>query len=583
MATLPRSPIANNVTNNYRPVAQARASGADPVGQALGQAGDAGFEIASRMADAKIATQAAQVELELENRLDQERRALEDDNEVDPASLEAMFQERASKAVSEIGGKISSPALKRAFGMKSAETVQRNTFQVRDVSRRKQVDLARGEFVTTMDAYSKTYDEPSNYLTPKGYDTSPAQDRLASQQSLIKAQVRAGIIDSETAALQSIKAQDAYALGLQNKHLKAIDDALESGDYSGADSYFMANSGDFTTPEMREKTRDIIQTKRREGESITVADDIWTKSGENYSEFLRLIREDPRVKGTEMLTAVEARGATRKNQGDAAKAVEQDAVVNEALLALNDTGSVPSSVLRRADGKTREFIQDQLYQRQVRARESASMSAEQRRLAREASDASAKYIASVGGDPEMAEMYLAGPAAWKEEAPWLYEQYTALDTVDRAAIESDINKRRTSGGTATASDKVFAELIKSVPMLAPDNSKYGDGRSKKGKPAAEIQAVQASLRQQADEYSARTGGALLTVDERNKMVARAFREADPKRYPYPEPGAMFGRISRTVVNSPAYQATRSVLASSLGREPTEAEVMATMQALEREP
>ncbi len=322
MATLPRSPIANNVTNNYRPVAQARASGADPVGQALANAGDAGFEIASRMADAKIATQAAQVELELENRLDQERRALEDDNEVDPASLEAMFQERASKAVSEIGGKITSPALKRAFGMKSAETVQRNTFQVRDVSRRKQVDLARGEFVTTMDAYSKTYDEPSNYLTPKGYDTSPAQDRLASQQSLISAQMKAGVITAETAAEQSIKAQDAYALGLQNKHLKAIDDALESGDYSGADSYFMANSGDFTTPEMREKTRDIIQTKRREGESITVADDIWTKSGENYDEFLRLIREDPRVKGTDMLTAVEARGATRKGQTDAAKAAK---------------------------------------------------------------------------------------------------------------------------------------------------------------------------------------------------------------------------------------------------------------------
>jgi hypothetical protein len=115
MAKLPRSPIANDVQNNYRPVAEARASGRDHVGAALEDAGNAGFEIASRLADAKIATDAARAELDLANRLDLERRALEDNNEIDPASIEPMFQERARAAVEEVNGKISSPALRRAF------------------------------------------------------------------------------------------------------------------------------------------------------------------------------------------------------------------------------------------------------------------------------------------------------------------------------------------------------------------------------------------------------------------------------------------------------------------------------------
>jgi hypothetical protein len=566
MARLPRSPISEGVSNNYRPVREARASGADPVGQALEGAGNAGFEIASRMADAKIATQAAQVELELANRLDQERRALEDDNEVDPANLETMFQERAGKAVAEISGKINSPALKRAFGQSSAEALQRNTFQVRDVSRRKQVDQARGEFVTTMDAYTKTYDEPSNYMVPNGYDTSPAQDRLASQQSLIKAQFRAGVIDAETAAQQALKAEDAYALGLQGKHLKAIEDALDRGDYSGADSYFLANSGDFTTPEMRERTRDVIEMKKQEGMAVTMADKLWSGSGQSYET---AITEASKITNVDERLAVEARLGQLKNQFDAGQKAVQDVVINDALMAITAGKSVPSSVMQRADGRTREFIADQIYQRNYRNKALAGMTAEQARLTKEASAIDRDYLTSFGGDPATAPLYLSGPAAWKEEAPGLYEQYSMLTELDQRRVVDDINTRITNGGSTTASDKVFAELVQAVPMLQPADAegvKYGDARSTKKTPAAEEKLVRASLQRQAEEYARRTGGAPVSNEDRKTMIARAFREADPAKYPAAGVDTFGFRVYRES------QASITALRETLGRDPTQAEI-----------
>ena len=145
MARLPRSPISVDVQNNYRPVQEARASGADPVGQAMEGAGNAGFEIASRMADAKIAADTAEAAIKLRSRLDEEYRAIENDMEGDPAGFEARFRERAAAVANEEAGRITSPAMKRAFAMKSMEQTETYSINMRDTTRRRQVEGVKAQ------------------------------------------------------------------------------------------------------------------------------------------------------------------------------------------------------------------------------------------------------------------------------------------------------------------------------------------------------------------------------------------------------------------------------------------------------
>jgi hypothetical protein len=566
MAKLPRSPIAQDVRNNYSPVREARASSDDPVGAALKQAGDAAFEIGERMATAKINADMTKASIKLRSKLDAARREIENDMEADPATFEARFRERAAEIANEEAGTLSSPAGRKAFGLKAQEDVEAYSIRMRDVTRRRQVENVKADTLEAGSAYELLAKDPNT--APDILDATRAD-----YDALIDRQVKAGIYTPDEAAAAKIASAEVYRAGVSTRVVTRIDNLLDSGDYVGAKQEFLTKYNDID-PAQREKVEDVLNTKSREGIAVQTADKLWNEAGKSWDAF---IAEARKIENVDDRLAVEARGAQLKAQDDAAKAAEQDAVVNDGLLALNNTGTIPSSILMRADGKTREFLSDQVYQRQARARAEATSTAEERRLRKEASDASAKYIASVGGDPAMASLYLEGPMAWKEQVPWLYEEYSQLDPVDRATVDSDINKRRATGGTATASDKVFSELIKSVPMLAPKDAlaeKYGDARSKDSKASAEEKAVRASLRQQADEYAARTGGAPLTTADRDLMIARAFKGADPEKYSFaPQDAFQVGARIREQL------AVRNDLIEVLGREPTPAEIQDAMRAL----
>jgi hypothetical protein len=544
MAKLPRSPIAQDVRNNYQPVREARMSDVDPVGRAIEGVGDTGLEIANRMADAKIASDAAKAEIELTNRLDLERRALEDDNEIDPASLEAMFQERANKVVSEISGNITSPALKRAFGNQSAAVLQRNTIQVRDLSRRKQVDIARGEFVTTVEAYSKTYDEPSNYLQVDPTQPSMAQERLDSQKSFIQSQFRAGIITAEAAADQTIKAEDAFAKGLERKHLNAIDAALDNGDYSGADSYFMANSGDFTSEEMRQKTRDVIEAKQREGGAITIADELWDKSGQNYGEFLNLVRDDPRIKDPEMLQRVEGRGGVRLNQYQAAVTANDTAQWNAGMEYITTGQRIPASLMRDASPKVRDMLQAEQRQRDLHAQQMATASAQEKAAMREVSMGNYRILkAQMVSDPELALLGVEGILA----DPNLSRLWEGMSPDERGQFVLDAANAKGSGGApADAVSKAYKSVVNLASAYMPENlspkdyGKYFDGvgegdvgvaylSSNRKKPDTAL-VFEGELMRLVDEEMARTGGADIQADRAKQLVALAYAKAgaDPK-------------------------------------------------------
>jgi hypothetical protein len=128
---------------------------------------------------------------------------------------------------------------------------------------------------------------------------------------------------------------------------------------------------------------------------------------------------------------------------------------------------------------------------------------------------------------------------------------------------------------------VFKDLTAQIDFVGPSNMRGKDfvgASTSTGSALKEEQAVKAALFRQAQEYAKRTGGAPITPQESKVMIARAFREADPKRYPFEERGRFNELTANAVAATPAYQETRAYLAEKLGREPTANEVVAMMRA-----
>ena len=566
MAKLPRSPIAQGVTNQYRPVQEARASGADPVGGAMQQVGNAGFEIASRMADAKIAADAAEASIRLRSRLDEEYRAIENDMEGDPSGFEARFRERAAAVANEEAGRMSSPAMKRAFAMKSLEMTETFGISMRDVTRRRQVEGVKAQTLKVGADYQTLAQDPAK---PRELLDAARDDYL----SLIDQQVKAGIYTPDVAEAARIAAREVYQTGVSTRHLSTVDTLLDQGRAGEAEAYFKANYGEIT-PAEREKAEGVLEAKSLEAKAIAKADTFWAQSGGDYGT---AIAEAAKIENPDERLAVESRIAQLKNQGDAAEEANDKRSLDAGMEYITTGRAIPASVMRAASPKVRDMLQTEQRTRAMWEQQMSTLSAQEKAAVKEASNISKDYFKGYAAlDPDT---YMSGPMNW---SPEVTEEFNQLIPEHRSEILADINERQAKGGTFTAADTVLKDVLAQVPMLGPSNMKAKDlqGESKsKGAALKEEQAVRASLYRQAQEYAKRTGGAPITPQESKIMIARAFREANSKRYPFEEPGAFMDRIAGRVASSPVYQTSRAYLKEKLGREPTDAEVMATMQAL----
>lgn len=528
MAKLPRSPISVDVTNQYRPVQEARASGADPVGQALEGAGNAGFEIASRMADAKIAADAAEATIKLRSRLDEESRAIENDMEGDPAGFEARFRQRAAEIANEEAGRMSSPAMKRAFGMKSMELTETYSINMRDVTRRRQVEGVKAQTMKVGADYETLAKDPAK---PRELLDAARDDYL----SLIDQQVKAGIYTPDVAEAARIAAQEVYQSGVTTRHLTNLDDLMDRERYGEAELYLNANDHEMI-PAEAQKAREVFETKKREGEAVTVADDLWNKSGGNYDLFLTMIREDPRVQGTDMLQAVEARGAVRKNQGVAAEEAADQRSLTAGMEFITTGRPVPASVMREASPKVRDMLQTEQRTRQLWAQQMATASAEEKAALRELSKGNYYRLKAQLASPESKSMtfdgLLADPAVGA-----LYENMT-LD--EQGQFYNDFVNNKGEVGADNVL-KEYKNVIALAGAYLPDGmtgegfrkkfKRVGEGdpadprgNSGKKKSPAAIDLEGAILRLVGEELE-RTGGATIGPDRAEQLVALGYQES----------------------------------------------------------
>jgi hypothetical protein len=507
MAKLPRSPISEGVTNQYRPVREARASGADPVGQAMEQAGNAGFEIASRMADAKIAVEGAKAETALQSRLDAEKRLLETATDIEPEELEARFRERAAAIVSEEAGRMSSPAMKRAFGQISGQKVESYSIQMRDVTRRKQVARIDSDLLSLADSFQKTTEDANSYFKdPKTNEPSVAESALANAMSAIDRS--AGILDEDVVKERKLKLQAAYDVGLSNMHVKNVDTRLEAGNFAAAESYFRDNSKEISKAE-QDKVEEVIRVKTREGVAVRDADEIRAAHPGDLTAQLEKARqiEDVAVRKsvTDHIIAENARDVTATN-------AKQDAVRMagmEPILNGGGMGSIPGDVLRDADADTVAYWQNLVDSRRERSARMATLSAEQKAALKAYETNVVGAINAVkDSDPDL---YNRGPRAWMAEDPALYAQFVALDGDAKAAIERGIESSRTGGGKVSAADGIYSQLVAGSTTFGVDLT------AMKTENPDRYNQVIGALRNAADQEARALGDGALTVVRRKEI------------------------------------------------------------------
>jgi hypothetical protein len=534
MAKLPRSPIAAEVRNNYTPVREARASGADPVGGALERAGGAAFELGNRMAEAKIAVEGAKAETALQSRLDAEKRLLESATDIEPEELEARFRQRANQIVSEEAGRMTSPALRRAFAQVSGQKVESYSIQMRDVTRRKQVARIDSDLLSLADAFQKTTEDADSYFKdPTTGEPSVAEASLANAISAV--QRSAGILEEDVVKARILKLQATYDTGLSNMHIKNIETRLEAGNFAAAESYFRENVKEIGKAE-QDKVDQVIRLKTREGEAIIIGDELWDKANGDYNQYLSLLRQDSRVNTPDVLTSLEARGAQRLAQTNAAASAKQAADLDKGMSYVVAGGKPPASWYLTADPGAAYTVQERVRAREEQVARMATMSAEQRVLQSQiskgnyyrlkaqlaGSDASALTFEGLLADPAMAALY---ENMTPDEQGQFYNDFVSnkKDVGTNNVLKEYKNVIALAGAYLPEgmTDKGFRDKFKRLGEGDPADPRGNAGKTKS--PAA-VDLEGAILRLTEEELQ-RTRGAVITPERAKQIVALGYQEA----------------------------------------------------------
>jgi len=579
MPTLPRDPIPQQGVRNERvELRQLRADGSDPVGGALSQAGDAVHQFASNVRAANINAEVVDAELTLRDELDKTYRELEKDTTADPGSLEERFEKASQQVVERAGSKMSSDMHKRLWTEASRKSVDAYTFKTRDLSRQRYVENASAKTMGVITKFNELAADPSRPRTL-------LEHHYQETKGLIASQLEAGVWTVDKAKEVSIANEKTLKAGVSLRHTTLVEALMDAGQIKEANDYLdMVSEYDDTKvhkdeilPAERVRLDKISAVKTKEAEAVQTADAIMEKADNDYGAALIEARQ---IKDIDLRLDVVAHIGAMKNQNDVAEAVTEKADLEEGLGYVVRGESLPAGFLGRASPSVIDRLQTEQRTRKLWDQQMAALTAEERRAMKEISAASREHMISFGADPRLAPVYLQGPTAWKTVAPEMYEQYSSMESADQDGVIADINTRSAEGFTAPASDKVFLDLLQSVPVLQPPNAKgvkYGETRSTDANRSDEEKAVRRSLYNQAVNYSRETGGAPLTNEMRKAMVARAFRAADPSVYPYADgdrPANLAAQVREAV-------AMRGDLVEILGREPTQNEINQATQGLRK--
>lgn len=525
MPRLPRTPLyeVQSAQNNTRVTPIQRVSGEDAVGAALGNAGDAAFEIGSRLREAQITNEVAKAHNDLNLKLDAEYRQLEKDTG-DPTELEAKWQARSKEILAETSGGMTSPMHRRLFDAQAAQLAEGYQIKTRDLTRKKQVQGAVADTYRLLDDLAETAADPE-------IDLEVLQRNTDNTLSLARKKYSLGILNEEQLAEIEVKAGDQLEIGTSMRNVATINRLLDTGYIDEARDRMASQKNDKgeeqnafrlgILPEQRAKLDEVLKVKAQAADAFSKADQLMAESGGDYGKAISGARE---IQDPELRQNVESRLTTMKEQDNAAKSLRQKDVQNagmEILLTGKGISSIPTDVYADADAKTKEYWQDYVFQQRQREQSMRTLSAQERAALREEQSyvkASIKGVAATDVD-----LYLEGPPAWKSARPDMYDAFLKLPQSDQQEVLNDISKRSGTGQTVTKADAVYKALLAEATRSIPEMGKSSN-ESKKW-----YVELTGRLRAAAEKEAAELGDVGISVDRTRQIVGKEAGEVTRKK------------------------------------------------------
>jgi len=576
MPTLPRYEAPQVGVSNQRQVQRFnRATDANPLADAVQGAANAVGQLAVKIQEGRTAAEIAKSDIELRDELDIAYREIENDTETAPEDFESKFETRAGEIVASKTESIRGKQARSVWSERAKELTLQKTMQVRDLTRTRQVEGVKAEAMNVGAVYKRLAEDPAT-------DEATLAEAQTMYQSLISVNEKNGIFDKVEAEALRIELDETARASKSMRHVTNVDALVDAGRVGEAEAYFKANDHEIS-PQQREIMEDALRSKSRVAEAVDTADRFMQRAEGDYGAALQATRE---IEDTDMRLAVEDRINTMRIQNDQAESARSEAASGEAWAMLAEGGSVstlPSSVWSSLDGRERVQIQDWERRKREDAQRASQMSAMERQQIKMMSGVSRNALtADRATDPEM---YLSGPAVWKDEAPAMFADWQSMTAEDQMKVRVDIQERKAKGQSVDTVDKAFKDVIGLVEYNLPAKAKAANydtvTSTNPDKHSDHERAIRGYLREFVTEHVERTGESSVSPDMAKVMIARAYQAYKPEKFPMStEAGVASFRL--TGGSEVLMRRSQEIARERLGREPLPGEVMTVYNQLSEE-
>ncbi len=539
MARIPRAqqmgldPSAAQNTRGVVDIPVPDFSGQKAAAQALGEVGKTMLEFGNRLQEAETDRKIVTATNNTRSELDKARRAVLEDPNVKPEEYETHYQKLSDEIIKRNGAPIagSGARAQAIWAQHTGDWQLSGTIQMRDATRRKQIETATAEVIATNASTLKQVGDLS-------LSAETVAENLAAQKDLNERQVMAGTLGKDDAVRLNLELDQ----GLQKDKLFRARDSVErltmAGDDTGAEMMIAEFAGSAEEQKALKQAREATQQDMR-------------------AEKSRLEAEQ------------------RKAELKVANAFEMDvlqgnvgfkdlqAAVDKGEISINDQPALYRSIRAEQDRKKAEAAQ-------------SKMSAEMKAFI---TDRSADYKLVLDAFSMSAPaQFIGGYDNWSPQLKSFYDQMTPDDqrAVDRKQIEMGA-----AGQTASEAKTVYGALVDEAKRVVPD---WRIGSDAKDAPKDGV-AFAGKLYQVAEEISKQNGGKPLTIPQVRDAVARALDAYDPGKFgqmPTNLGDDINARVQAGVSPDYDYAAEELIFdefRKANGRAPTPAEVQAAYKAV----
>ena len=446
-------------------------SGQKAAAQALGEVGKTMLEFGNRLQEAETDRKIVTATNNTRSELDKARRAVLEDPAVKPEEYETHYKKLSDEIIKRNGAPIagSGSRAQAIWAQHTGDWQLNGTIQMRDATRRKQLETATAEIIATNASTLKQVGDLS-------LSEETVAANLAAQKDLNERQVMAGTLGKDDAVRLNLELDQ----GLQKDKLFRARDSIErltmAGDDTGAEMMIAEFAGSAEEQKALKQAREATQQDLRAEKSRLEAE---TRKGEIKA-----------ANTFEMGVLTDGLGFK-----------QLQAAVDKGEISINEQPALFRAIRAEQARKEAEAAASKLSEAAKNEWKSWSQ-----QVSLELESSTIMTAAEFMGDP----------AQW---APDLYERYQHMMPEHKLAIDKKRLEMRNTGRTTPEIDRIEKLLFEEAKRIAPAAWAIASTAKDKTIQARELPGY---LREAATVMAPETGGRDLTPDQMRSAAAMAI-------------------------------------------------------------